>query len=221
MALQTIRLLGGTTAQLNAETGPARAVALDITLWQLRVFDGSTPGGYVIGTGGGAGTDADLEMTATLSFLAPDGDSQQAFNVAVDEAFGIGPAISNNQVSAISNAGVPTATSLEKGVHWTIAAPDGQTLPATGTMTMIGPNTAWTGQGVRRFSIGGTVNIQIFEGGAAINGFASPIGITTTAATTTTTEAVAALAALRLDWSGGSAGLTAICAHMFGTKVIA
>jgi len=53
MAVQ-VQLRRGTEAQNNAFTGVVAEVTVDTTNNKLRVHDGSTAGGHVIGGGGGS-----------------------------------------------------------------------------------------------------------------------------------------------------------------------
>jgi hypothetical protein len=52
VTLKTIQPQGGTAAQLNGETGPARSLAVDTETWKVRLFDGTTPGGRIVTTTG-------------------------------------------------------------------------------------------------------------------------------------------------------------------------
>ena len=50
---RTLQILRGTTVQNKANTGSAGELTMDITTNELRLHDGSTAGGHVIGSGGG------------------------------------------------------------------------------------------------------------------------------------------------------------------------
>ena len=51
--IRTLQILRGTTAQNDAYTGSAGELTMDTTTNELRLHDGSTAGGHVIGSGGG------------------------------------------------------------------------------------------------------------------------------------------------------------------------
>lgn len=51
--IRTLQILRGTTVQNNAYTGSAGELTMDTTTNELRLHDGSTAGGHVIGSGGG------------------------------------------------------------------------------------------------------------------------------------------------------------------------
>jgi hypothetical protein len=57
MAVQ-VQLRRGTEAQNNAFTGVVAEVTVDTTNNELRVHDGSTAGGHVIGGGGGGAVES-------------------------------------------------------------------------------------------------------------------------------------------------------------------
>ena len=50
---RTIQILRGTTAQNDAYTGSAGELTMDTTTNELRLHDGSTSGGHIIGSGSG------------------------------------------------------------------------------------------------------------------------------------------------------------------------
>lgn len=52
---RTIQILRGTTSQNNAYTGSAGELTMDTTTNELRLHDGSTVGGHIIGSGGSSG----------------------------------------------------------------------------------------------------------------------------------------------------------------------
>ena len=58
--IRTLQILRGTTAQNDAYTGSAGELTMDTTTNELRLHDGSTAGGHVIGSGGGSGYHPDL-----------------------------------------------------------------------------------------------------------------------------------------------------------------
>lgn len=58
--IRTIQILRGTTVQNEAYTGSAGELTMDTTTNELRLHDGSTAGGHVIGSGGGSGYHPDL-----------------------------------------------------------------------------------------------------------------------------------------------------------------
>ena len=58
--IRTLQLYRGTTAQNDAYTGSAGELTMDTTTNELRLHDGSTAGGHVIGSGGGSGYHPDL-----------------------------------------------------------------------------------------------------------------------------------------------------------------
>ena len=62
MAVQ-VQLRRGTEAQNNAFTGVVAEVTVDTTNNELRVHDGSTAGGHVIGGGGSVGNNLYLNTT--------------------------------------------------------------------------------------------------------------------------------------------------------------
>lgn len=51
---RTLQILRGTTVQNDAYTGSAGELTMDTTTNELRLHDGSTAGGHVIGSGGGS-----------------------------------------------------------------------------------------------------------------------------------------------------------------------
>lgn len=51
-----LQIRGGTTAQNNAFTGAPREISVDTEIWQLRLHDGTTPGGHVVSPGGTGAT---------------------------------------------------------------------------------------------------------------------------------------------------------------------
>jgi hypothetical protein len=53
--IRTLQLYRGTTAQNNAYTGSAGELTMDTTTNELRLHDGSTVGGHIIGSGGSSG----------------------------------------------------------------------------------------------------------------------------------------------------------------------
>ena len=53
--IRTLQLYRGTTAQNNAYTGSAGELTMDTTTNELRLHDGSTAGGHIIGSGGSSG----------------------------------------------------------------------------------------------------------------------------------------------------------------------
>lgn len=58
--IRTLQILRGTTAQNDAYTGSAGELTMDTTTNELRLHDGSTAGGHLIGSGGGSGYHPDL-----------------------------------------------------------------------------------------------------------------------------------------------------------------
>lgn len=63
---RTLQILRGTTVQNDAYTGSAGELTMDTTTNELRLHDGSTLGGHIIGNGGGSGTLAGLsDVTLT------------------------------------------------------------------------------------------------------------------------------------------------------------
>ena len=55
-----LQLRRGNTAAVAAATGAAGELIVDTTLWELHLQDGVTPGGVIIGTGGGTVTDVSV-----------------------------------------------------------------------------------------------------------------------------------------------------------------
>lgn len=100
------------------------------------------------------------------------------------------------------------------------AAPNGEFLAATGSVTMIGPDYAWTLTSVKLLGVGDEADVQVFEAGSGINGFSSAVTITTagTVQSVASTEAIAANAVLRVDWTNGGASLTGVVAKLVGTR---
>lgn len=58
--IRTLQIYRGTTAQNDAYTGLAGELTMDTTTNELRVHDGSTAGGHVVGSGSGSGYHPDL-----------------------------------------------------------------------------------------------------------------------------------------------------------------
>ena len=99
-----------------------------------------------------------------------------------------------------------------------VSAASGQFLPATGSFYVHAPDYAATLTHVRMTAVGGTCCAQVFESGAAINGFASPVAVTATPTNTTSTEAVAAGALMRVDWTAGTGTLSALVVTCHGLR---
>lgn len=60
---EQLQLRGGTATQNDTFTGASREVTVDTTNWNLRVHDGQTPGGHVVGSGGGGSVPTLEEVT--------------------------------------------------------------------------------------------------------------------------------------------------------------
>ena len=58
--IRTLQIYRGTTAQNDAYTGSAGELTMDTTTNELRLHDGSTAGGHVVGSGGGSSYHPDL-----------------------------------------------------------------------------------------------------------------------------------------------------------------
>lgn len=58
--IRTLQIYRGTTAQNNAYTGSAGELTMDTTTNELRLHDGSTAGGHIIGSGGSGSYHPDL-----------------------------------------------------------------------------------------------------------------------------------------------------------------
>lgn len=99
-----------------------------------------------------------------------------------------------------------------------VAAASGETLAATGAITFLAPSYPVTLSAVRRVSVGDTVSIQLYETNSTINGFGSPVAVTTTVGDTASTEAIAAGAVMRMEWSSGGASLTGIAVTLVGVR---
>lgn len=63
--IRTLQILRGTTVQNDAYTGSVGELTMDTTTNELRLHDGSTAGGYVIGSG--KSIDADIVGTLTIA----------------------------------------------------------------------------------------------------------------------------------------------------------
>lgn len=100
-----IKFLGGTTAQNDAYTGPARSLTIDVEAGNIRLHDGQTPGGWVIGN---------LDDLPVTSVNGKEGDVTLT-------ASDVGAYPDNNPDSYVDAAGARQAVSTEgylKDVSW-------------------------------------------------------------------------------------------------------
>ena len=70
--LRTIQILRGTTAQNNSYTGAAGELTMDTTLNEVRIHDGSTAGGHIVGSGGGGAVSSVNGKTGAVVLDATD-----------------------------------------------------------------------------------------------------------------------------------------------------
>src|ERR1044072_3361180 len=137
-------------------------------------------GNYVLGPPDTGSTDAAaIHVENEAENFNPAYQDVEAFFVSIDEVLGSGPALEHNQIPAVDNDGDPVGIELDYGFGWGIAAPAGKFLPASGSITIRAPKRAGVLSEVDVLPIGDHVNIQVLEGGAAINGFTSAVGVTT------------------------------------------
>lgn len=129
-----------------------------------------------------------------------------------------GPALAANQVSVrnAANDGFEARTQ-RVGPIFTLNAPDGETIPAGTYIIGPWPDIPATLTEVSIITQAGTVDVQITKGGAAINGFGSAQGASTTRADVASTETIAADALFRVVLTNASS-LTGLAVTFKGVR---
>lgn len=94
---RTLQILRGTTVQNNAYTGSAGELTMDTTTNELRLHDGSTAGGHIIGADGG-------------SIHYPDYEAGVAVTLTVGQTY---TATYNQLVILEANWGTSSATDIQ------------------------------------------------------------------------------------------------------------